>query len=550
MKAATKIRLTFLAIVLLTAAVSLISWPGGPTLPWLGRDTVKVQLGLDMQGGVALLYNADVSQVPEEERLEKMTDTKQLIENRINAFGVSEPNIQTVRSGEEWRLSVELPGVQDINEAVDRIGATPKLEFKIETPAPEKTEEEKAAIQAANQKQKEKAEKVLAEAVTSKKDFIRLGKKHNLNKQVEPIQLEQGMAPPVYDDIVFNKATPQEVYTELIETEDRYSILLVESIDVPDENAENQKKVATIREIFFLKESEESNLAPIYADTGLTGEQLKTAAVVNDPATGLPAVSLTFNDDGKEKFAQLTRENVGKALAIYLDGQMISLAMLNEEIPNGEAQISGGFSIQEAQELTRYLKTGALPVSITLISQQNIGPTLGQESIERSLFAGALGLVLLSVFMIVYYRLPGLLGVIALFVYTLIVLAIFKLWPITMTLAGVAGFILSIGMAVDANILIFERMKEELRKGKSTIQSIDDGFARAWTSIRDSNSSSLITCLILYWFGSSLIRGFAITLAIGIAVSVFSAITMTRTFLLLIPIKNPWWYGIKRNSSK
>lgn len=552
MKAQTKIRLSLLGILLLTIGAGLISWPGGPTIP--GRDAVKVHLGLDMQGGVALLYNADVSQVPEEERLDKINATREHIERRINAFGVSEPVIQTVRSGEDYRLSIELPGVTDVNEAINRIGETPLLEFKVEGEPPVRSEEEKKVIREANEKKKKKAEEVLAKAKKKDAKFAQLAKKNSDDPSAVEGgslgELKRGETVPAFDDAVFNKAEVGVVYPELVQTNFGYHIILVEKRTEPQKDAEDQTATATVRHILLATESEElENFGPTFVDTGLTGEQLETAAAQRDQATSLPVVSITFNKEGREKFAELTRNNINKQIAIYLDGEIISAPVVNQEIPNGEAQITGDFSLEEARDLAQRLKTGALPITVELISQQNVGPTLGQASIERSLFAGVLGLVLLSIFMIAYYRLPGLLGVLALVIYSLVVLAVFKLWPITLTLAGVAGFILSIGMAVDANVLIFERMKEELRAGKPVDQSVNDGFKRAWTSIHDSNLSSFITCLILYWFGSSLIRGFAITLAIGIAISMFSAITITRNLLAVTPIKNTWWYGVKRKKS-
>ncbi|MEK7538161.1 MAG: protein translocase subunit SecD, partial [Patescibacteria group bacterium] len=238
--------------------------------------------------------------------------------------------------------------------------------------------------------------------------------------------------------------------------------------------------------------------------------------------------------DGTKLFAALTKKNLNKILGIYLDGSPISLPKVQSEITSGTAVITGQFTLDEAKQLAKRLNAGALPVPITLISQQNVGASLGRESIERSLVAGIIGLLLVAVFMVVYYRLPGVLAVVALMIYTLIVLALFKLWPVTLSLAGIAGFILSIGMAVDANILVFERTKEELANGRPLLSAIDEGFRRAWLSIRDSNVSSLITALILIWFGSSLIKGFAVTLSIGILVSMFSALTVTRTFLRLV----------------
>ncbi len=267
------------------------------------------------------------------------------------------------------------------------------------------------------------------------------------------------------------------------------------------------------------------------ANTLVSGKDLQRAQVGFDQQTGMPNIELTFNGEGTKKFAEATRNNIGRPIYILLDKQIISAPNVQSEIPNGQAVISGQFTIPEAKELATLLNGGALPVSIKLIEQRNVGATLGNQSIKSSLVAGLVGLALIAIFMITQYRLPGVLAVIALGIYTLITLALFKLIPVTLTLAGIAGFILSIGMAVDANILIFERMKEELRSGKGHVAAVENGFRRAWTSIRDSNVSSLITAGILWWFGSGLIRGFAFTLALGIAVSLFTAITVTRTLL-------------------
>ena len=276
----------------------------------------------------------------------------------------------------------------------------------------------------------------------------------------------------------------------------------------------------------------------VWEESGLSGRDVAKAQLSFQQNTQAPIVLLSFNDKGKDLFGQITTENVGKPIAIFLDGELISSPVVNEPIKDGQAQISGSFTIPEAKELVKNLNLGALPVPIELIGQTTIGASLGEESVNKSLLAGLIGLAAAALFMLVFYRLPGLLSVIALAIYTVLALAIFEIIPITMTLAGVAGFILSIGMAVDANILIFERTKEELRKGKSLNTAIENGFIRAWASIRDSNISSIITCIILAWFGTSIIKGFAITLAIGILVSMFSAITLTRTFLRMIVNKH------------
>ncbi|MDP3948266.1 MAG: protein translocase subunit SecD [bacterium] len=276
--------------------------------------------------------------------------------------------------------------------------------------------------------------------------------------------------------------------------------------------------------------------------TGLTGADLKKAQVTfgsDQGARAGPQVSIEFTSEGSKKFAEITRRNINKPLAIFLDNESVSAPTVQQEISGGNAVITGQFTTNEAKNLSVQLNAGALPVPIKLISQHFIGPTLGQESVNKSLVAGVIGLTIVALYMVAYYGLLGLVADLALVIYTLLVLAIFKtglfiLPPVTLTLAGIAGFILSIGMAVDANILIFERMKEEIRWGKSKVFALDLGFKRAWSSIWASNVSSLITASILYGMGTSLIRGFAITLAIGVMVSMFTSYVVTRTFLKLL----------------
>ncbi len=272
-----------------------------------------------------------------------------------------------------------------------------------------------------------------------------------------------------------------------------------------------------------------------FIETNLTGSDLKSALVEQPQGSVSPVISLNFTDDGAKKFDEITRRNVGKPLAIYLDEQLLQQATVQQEISGGNAQISGSFTRLEAEDTVRLLKAGNLPVPLKLVDQKSIGASLGKESVQRSVVAGIVGLLAVAVFMILYYRMLGVVAVISLILYTIISLAIFKAMPVTLTLAGIAGFILSIGMAVDANILIFERLKEELSEGKSMRRAIHDGFNRAWSSIRDSNASSVITAMILYNFGSSsLVKGFSLTLIIGILVSLFTAITVSRTLLYLL----------------
>ncbi|MEK7482541.1 MAG: protein translocase subunit SecD, partial [Patescibacteria group bacterium] len=270
---------------------------------------------------------------------------------------------------------------------------------------------------------------------------------------------------------------------------------------------------------------------PYFISTQLTGQYLKRADVGSDSTTYKPLIQLQFNDEGAKMFEELTAKNVGKPIAIYIDNVMLSSPNVQEKISGGAAQITGNFTPSEAKELVRSLNAGALPVPIELVSQETIGPSLGAVSLQKSLQAGLIGFLAIIVFMIAFYRLPGVLASLALGIYVALVLALFKLIPITLTLAGIGGFILSIGMAVDANVLIFARLREELALGKSFTLSVSEGFRRAWPSIRDGNLTTLIVAIILFSFGSSFVKGFAMALSVGILLSMFSAITITRTFL-------------------
>jgi len=402
----------------------------------------KFKLGLDLNGGTELVYKADLakaSSTPAEIKT-SMDVLRDVIERRINVFGVSEPVVRVERVGftggeNEQQLIVELPGVTDIEAAVAMIGATPSLEFKLLSTDAEQ-----------------------------------------LSKDLE-------------------KAS----------------------------SIEEKNKIAE----------------KMFEYTGITGKLLKKSQLEFNQTSGEAMVALQFNTEGEDLFAKVTKENVGRRLAIFLDGDMKSMPVINEEIRGGKAVISGNFSgsagIKEARSLVNNLNLGALPVPIELISTQVIGASLGKNAVDASVQAGLLAFILISVFLIVWYRLPGLLAVIALMIYTAINLAIFKLIPVTLTASGIAGFILSVGMAVDANILIFERMKEELKKGRELGDAVKEGFARAWLSIRDSNTSSIITALILFFFSStSVVKGFALVFLIGVVVSMFTAITASRTLLLAI----------------
>ncbi len=288
---------------------------------------------------------------------------------------------------------------------------------------------------------------------------------------------------------------------------------------------------------------------PFFTRTQLSGKYLKHSTVSFTQYTGQPEVDLEFDSDGTKLFADLTKKNLNKRIAIYLDGTPISAPVVQAEITNGRAIISGGFTLPEAKQLAQRLNSGALPIPIELIGQQNIGPSLGQASINQSIVAGLVGILAVMAWMIIFYRLPGILASIALTFYIILFLAIVKLLPITLTLAGIAGFILSVGMAVDANVLIFERFRENLRRGKDLQFGLRDSFHEAWNSIKASNVSSLITGFILYAFGTSIIRGFALTFSLGVLVSMFTAITVSRSLLSIALASRffhtPFWLAVK-----
>lgn len=389
--------------------------------------------GLDLKGGVSITFKAEVEKLPSAERDKALESARAVIERRINLYGVSEPLIQTAKVNNDSRIIVELPGVTDVEQAINLIGATAQLTFWEETAS------------------------ISAEVATPS-------------------------AYPINADLI--------------------------------------------------------GLGPI-KPTSLTGSDLSASNVVFDPNTGKPQVQLKFNSEGTKEFADITKRNLGKPVAIVLDNLVITAPSVNEAILTGDGVISGSFTQEQAKALSTQLNAGALPVTLGVLEQHVVGPTLGLESLRKSAVAGIIGFITIVVFMVFLYGRLGIIASVALTLYTLFNLAVYKLssltpYGITLTLAGIAGLILSIGMAVDANILIFERIKEELRNGKSRSTSIELGFLHAWTSIRDSNVSTLITCVILYTFGTGIIRGFALILAIGVLISMFSAITITRTMLRLI----------------
>ena len=327
--------------------------------------------------------------------------------------------------------------------------------------------------------------------------------------------------------------------------------LLVEIPNISD-LSKAKEFLGETAELDFKQEGTPINSQSVWISTGLSGKDL-SKAILSTSQNGQWVVDLQFNDKGTRKFADLTQKLVGKPMAIFFNGELQSAPVIREPILGGSAQISGGdngFEYEEAKKMVDLLNAGALPVPAKIIEENTVGPTLGADSIQKSKVAGIIGLGIVMLFMIVFYRLPGLIADIALICYSIILFALFKTIPVTLTLAGIAGFILSIGMAVDANILIFERTKEELKTGRTLFTAINTGFDRAFTSIFDSNMSTIITCIILYMLGTSVVKGFALTLALGVMVSMFSAITITKNIMHLVfgtgELKYPQLFGLKK----
>lgn len=394
-------------IVGIIAVSAVFAYPKAPDL--FGRE-IKINLGLDLQGGVQLLYTIDTSKLEERTLQQAQDEAVDLIRRRVDDLGVSEPNVQPRRVGGEYGIIVELPGIHDIEQAKDIIGKTALLKF----------------------------------------------------------------------------------------------------YELGEEGGE--------------------------IETDLTGSDVKRAGVGTDQQTAgfavmSPTINLEFSGEGAKKFAEITGRNVGKPLITKLDDEIVNQATVKAKIEGGKAVIEGIESLAEAKMTAKLINEGALPAPIKLVQEGYIGATLGRDSIQKSLVAGVIGLILVAIFMLVYYGALGLVAVAALFIYTIIVIAIFKLIPVTLTLAGMAGFIFSIGAAVDANILIFERFKEEKLKNIPIKQALQNGFQRSWSSIRDSNMASIITAAILYQFATGTVKGFAVTLMIGIVVSLFTSITVTRNIL-------------------
>lgn len=674
-----KIWWLIILILAITILAGFLDYPNyyDKGVQWLKKTTgiglpefykLPFRLGLDLQGGTHLVYEADTSAIPAKDRDDALEGVRDVIERRINAFGVAEPLVQTTKAGDTYRVIVELAGIKDVSQAIKMIGETPFLEFKEQATAntQELTAGQQKEMNDYNAAAKKKANEVLKKAKARGADFAALAKEYSDDAATKDVGGDLGFITKngIYADL-YPEAEKLKVgqTSGLIETDENISIIKLVAVQDSKEvkanhllicwqgaqgctgsltKEEAKKKIDELKAeatpenfvdlvkanstepgasssggdlgwfgkdqmvkpfedaVFAMKVGEisevietqfgyhliyktderpvkEYRVSRILIDkktkaeilpqaeewkyTGLTGKQLVRAQVQFDPNTNAPEVGLEFNDEGKKLFGEITERNVGKPLAIFLDGRAIVdtdgdgvispdevyAPRIQEPIKDGKAVISGNLDINGAKLIVQRLNAGALPVPISLISQETVGAALGQDSVQKSLVAAMIGFLAVVIFMILYYRLPGLLSALALIFYAALILALFKLIPVTLTLAGIAGFILSIGMAVDANVLIFERTKEELRWGKPLGSAIDEGFRRAWPSIRDGNLTTLISCLILFWFSTSVIKGFALTLSIGVIMSMFSAIFITRSFLHLIGpwVGRTWWFGVK-----
>ncbi len=531
------LRLRLFGVIFLAFLAGVVAYPRSvASVPWLGKTIagLRVNLGLDLQGGIHLEYKVDTSQIPDEKRSEALQASLAVIERRVNAFGVGEPLVQLSRAGNEDRIIVELPGVKDVDEAKKMLKETPYLEFQEDN-----AEAVQKQIDALNDVSKQKAIAVLERAKKGE-DFAALAKENSqdpgsADKGGDLDFAKKGKFVPEFDKVLFDPSFKTgTVWPDLVESQFGWHI-----IKKTDERGDGDNKEVRASHILFVKKTLDTLPEKVrYKATGLSGKNLKNAFVDygGGKGLGLPQVSLQFDAEGAKLFADITKRDIGKHIAIFLDGEIISAPTVQSEIPNGQAVITGDYSLKEAKALVSRLNEGALPAPITLVGQQTVSASLGEESLKASLKAGAIGIGAVMVFMILYYRFFGLLASLALLLYTGLLFMIFKFssltpFPMTLTLAGIAGFILSIGMAVDANILIFERTWEEIKSGKNLAKAIDEGFRRAWPSIRDGNSSTLLTCFILIWLGTGFVKGFALTLVIGVLFSLFTAIVITRTLL-------------------
>ena len=629
------------------------------SLPTLNEHAYR--LGLDLQGGTHLVYEADMKEIPEADRADALAGVRDVIERRVNAFGVSEPLVQTTSTGGAYRVVVELAGVLDVSEAIQQIGETPVLEFKEQgseldtkpTPADDKKlaelqKADRAAAQAVLLRAQKgenfdelveefsiestKAETkgmilkmtaestqypAIAKAVTqynpkpgtvfwktveqgSSMEIFKVTEKTTANNMrlshilicfegkqgcskettameanIQISKLKKEATPQNFSDLAKANSTDPSAATnggdlgfatsnkyvpafalaaetlevgkisDVVETDFGYHLIYKQDqTAIPAYNVQHiTMKLSSMTDVL--------PPASPWKNTGLSGKQLKNAVVEFDQNSGNPHVSIAFDNEGGELFGKLTAANIGKPIAIFLDGTAISTPVVQAAIYGGTAVITGNFDLDEAKILAQRLNAGALPVPVTLLSQQTIGPTLGALSLQKSIIAALIGFALVAGYMIAYYRLAGLFSVIALILYAFLNLVVYRVFDVTITLSGIAGFILSLGMAVDANVLIIERMKEEIASGRDLLSSIHEGFARAWPAIRDGNVSTLVVALVLYVFSASFIKGFALMLGIGVVISLFTAITATRIYMITAfpkqAVKMSWLSGLPKS---
>src|SRR3989338_985561 len=629
------------------------------SLPTLNEHAYR--LGLDLQGGTHLVYEADMKEIPEADRADALAGVRDVIERRVNAFGVSEPLVQTTSTGGAYRVVVELAGVLDVSEAIQQIGETPVLEFKEQgseldtkpTPADDKKlvelqKADRAAAQAVLLRAQKgenfdelveefsiestKAETkgmilkmtaestqypAIAKAVTqyntkpgtvfwktveqgSSMEIFKVTEKTTANNMrlshilicfegkqgcskettameanIQISKLKKEATPQNFSDLAKANSTDPSAATnggdlgfatsnkyvpafalaaetlevgkisDVVETDFGYHLIYKQDqTAIPAYNVQHiTMKLSSMTDVL--------PPASPWKNTGLSGKQLKNAVVEFDQNSGNPHVSIAFDNEGGELFGKLTAANIGKPIAIFLDGTAISTPVVQAAIYGGTAVITGNFDLDEAKILAQRLNAGALPVPVTLLSQQTIGPTLGALSLQKSIIAALIGFALVAGYMIAYYRLAGLFSVIALILYAFLNLVVYRVFDVTITLSGIAGFILSLGMAVDANVLIIERMKEDIASGRDLLSSIHEGFARAWPAIRDGNVSTLVVALVLYVFSASFIKGFALMLGIGVVISLFTAITATRIYMITAfpkqAVKMSWLSGLPKS---
>lgn len=388
------------------------------------KPRFELKKGLDIQGGMQVILKADMSQIETQDQEDALRSARQIISNRVDAYGINEPRIQTAKQGDQYRLIVELPGVSDQQQALNLVGRTAELEFKLFKSDPETASPSAAAVL--------------------------------------------------------------------------------------------------------------SN----FKSTGITGQDLDRASMQFDQQTGEPVVALEFNQEGRDEFADVTKNNQGQVLAIFIDDVPVAMPVINSPILDGRAIMTGSFTVEDAQNLAIQLNAGALPVPIEVLEQRAVGASLGEISVQKSIQAGLIGLGLVATFMVLYYGLQGLIASVVLLIYALLTIAVYKIIGVTLTLPGVAGLLLTIGMAVDSNILIFERIKEELRVGQPFARAMELGFGKAWDSIKDANLATSMTALVLinpldfpFLNTSGLVRGFGVTLLIGVLISLFTGIVVSRNLL-------------------